>query len=57
MPNLLVDRENYKCNGMFISLFNAFTFVQLKQKGELLSVGAKTPDWALVRLLHFIFTL
>jgi hypothetical protein len=33
MPNLLIDRDNFKCCGMFISLFSTFTFLQLRQRG------------------------
>jgi hypothetical protein len=57
MPNLLIDRENFKCCGLFISLFNTYTFIQMRQKGELVSISAKTSNWALIRLLEFIFTL
>jgi hypothetical protein len=57
MSNLLVDRENFKCCGMFISLFNAVTFLHIRQRGELVSVSSRTPNWALIRLLEFVFTL
>lgn len=57
MPNLLIDRDNYKCFGLFVSVFNDFTFLVLRQRGELASVAAKTPNWPLIRMLEFIFTL
>jgi hypothetical protein len=57
MSNLLIDRDNFKCCGMFISLFNAVSFLQIRQKGELVSISSKTPNWPLIRLLEFIFTL
>ena len=57
MPNLLVDREETVCYGMFVSFFNEDTFLSLEQKGEMLRVSARSERWPLLHLLQFIFTV
>jgi hypothetical protein len=42
MPNLLVNREQQIAYGTFISAFNEYTLVIIRQKGEMVSIRTKT---------------
>lgn len=51
MANLLIDRDNMKCFGLFISMFNECSLLTFRQKGEMLSIGCKQNNWSIIRLI------